>query len=139
DERAVTAMLADRELNAWIAGQLRIAERPRGHERIVSGGDDERRDADAIDNPHRARAMVVIVGSGEAEVRRRVRLVELTNGADRAELRQVEATGPDAVLAPHARFQIFHEVPLIQEILAEHERANAFGDLDDRRHRGDAA
>ena len=58
----------------------RIEERLRRHERIVRGGDDQRRHADAVDDPHRARVVVIVFGAGKTEVRRGEDLVEVADG-----------------------------------------------------------
>src|SRR5436309_3413582 len=131
------AVFADLHNDIWIAGDLRIAKRPRRHERIVLGRDDERRDANPVDDAHRAGAMVVIPGVPEPEMRRRVRIVELPDGPDGSELREVESARPEPILAPHPRLEVSHEIPLIQKVLALLERAHALFDLDDRRYCGD--
>ena len=79
--------------------------------------------------------MVVVFGAREAEVRRRVDLVELAHGLDRAQLRQIEPARPEAFLAPHPALQVLDEIPLIQHVARPLERAHALADLDDRRHR----
>ena len=100
--------------------------------------DDQRRDADAVDHAHRAGAVIIVFGVAEAEVRRGVRLVELTNGPDRLQRRQVERAGAARVLAPHAALQVADEIPLIQRVPRPLEGPRALADLDDRRHGGDA-
>src|SRR5215471_12861336 len=82
DESTMSAVRAHREGDVRVLRQPRIAKRRDGHERIVLGGDDERRHAEPIDHPHGARAMVIIVGAVETEMRRRVHLVEFPNGSD---------------------------------------------------------
>ena len=82
--------------------------------------------------------MVVVLGVAEAEVRRRVGLVELADGLDRVQLRQIEVAGVALILAPHAPLQVAHEIPLIERVAGPLERARALADLDDRRHRRDA-
>ena len=65
---------------------------------------------------HRAGAMIVVLGVAEAEVRRGVGLVELADGPDRVERRQIERARAELVLAPHAALQVLHEIPLIQHV-----------------------
>src|SRR5467141_1955602 len=120
---------ADPQIDMWVAGEPWIVERLRRHERIVFGRDDERRDADAIDDSHRAGAMVIILGVAEAEVRRRVGLVELADGLDRVQLRQVEGARTAAILPAHAPLQVAHEIPLVEHVLRPLERARALADL----------
>src|SRR5689334_18223284 len=79
DKSAVATMLFEVQSDAGVVGQPRIAEGARWDERIVFGRDDQRRDADAIDDPHRACSMVVVFGIREPEVRRRIRLVEIAD------------------------------------------------------------
>ena len=86
--------------------------RARRNERIVLSGDDERRHLDAIDDPHRAGAVVVVRRAAEAEVRRGKRLVELPDGLDRVDFRQVvdarAAAAPSAASASSGRCTKFH-------------------------------
>ena len=83
--------------------------------------------------------MVVVLGAGEAEVRRGERFVELRGpfgprAADRAE------SGPGTLILPaHARLQAADEVPLVDDVRPPLERAHAGFELDDRRDRRDAA
>ena len=87
--------------------ELGLAERRGRDERIVFGGDDQRRHADAIDDAHRAGAVVVVLGAREAEVRRGVGLVELAHGPDLVEPVEREAVRealrPSAASAPSVR------------------------------------
>ena len=83
--------------------------------------------------------MVVVGGAVETVVRRRVPIVE---GADRPHLpeaRQVEATGKDPRLPPHAALQVAAEVPLVDPVLPPLDRLHARLELDHRRHRGKGA
>src|SRR5438270_328396 len=57
DEPAVAAVFADAHVDVRVAGDLRVVEWSRGHKRVVFGRNDERRDANPIDDPHRARTM----------------------------------------------------------------------------------
>src|SRR5207249_4357484 len=110
-----------------------IVKRLRRHEWIVVRCDDEGGDANAIDDAHRARAVVVVLRPVEPEIGRRVRVVELADGANAIELGEVEAARPEAVLAPHASLQVPNEIPLIERIAPLLQRANALADFDDRR------
>ena len=96
-----------------VGGDRRVPELPGRHERVVLRGDDQRRDRDAAGHPQAARAVVVVRGVPEPVVGRRERVVELADGADPAQGREVEQAGPDPRLAPHAALQVAHEVPLV--------------------------
>src|SRR5436305_3903395 len=101
DEPAMPAVFSDRQLDMRIARDLWVPERGGWHEGIVFSRDYESRHADAIDDAHRACAMVVIVGATESKVGRGVRLVELTHRSDRRQRADVESPRPASVLAPH--------------------------------------
>src|SRR5262249_24538606 len=129
DEPAVPAVAADAQLDVRIGRDSRIPERLDRYEWIVFRGDDERGDADAIDDAHRARAVVIVGRVAEAEVRRRDALVELAHGADRAERRPVERSSLQPRLRAHPTLQVADEVPLVQRVLRPLERARALLDL----------
>src|SRR5262245_11297733 len=130
-EAAVPAVRAELNFEARVARQLRVSKRLRRNERIVFGGDDERGDADALDDPHGACAVVVVVGALEPEVWRRVDLVELADGPDSSKGPQIEAARPEPVLAPHPSLQILDEIPLVEPVARLFERPHALADLDD--------
>src|SRR5262249_36152431 len=136
NEATVPAVLAEAQVDARVPGHFGIAKWERRDERIVFSSDDERRHPNAFDDAHRAGAVVIILGVLEPEMRRRVRVIELSNRSDRAQLAQVEEPWPDAILPPHASLEIPHEVPLVEKIFATLECANAGGDLEDRRNGG---
>ena len=106
-----------------------VTERSRNgatrHERVVLRGDDERGHTDAIDDAHRAGAVIVVGCVLEAEVRRRVDLVELTHGSDCVETIDGEPSREASVLAAHPRLQSTYEIPLVDEVLPPLESANA--------------
>ena len=101
------------------------------HERVVLRREDQRR------NPRSDRRRAArwpggsSPGVAEAVMRRRVDVVELANRPDAVERRQVEAPG-QARLAPHPRLQVAHEVPLIGEVRAALDRADAALEIDRR-------
>src|SRR6185369_8919740 len=128
DEPAMTAVRADVDVDARVARHLRVAERPWRNERIVFGGDNERRNADPFDDVHRARPMVVVVGAGEPEVRRGVDLVEFAYRPDAPEPAHVEPSWPAPVLPPHPALQVLHEIPLIETVARPFQRADALAD-----------
>src|ERR1700681_4899921 len=107
---AVPAVLAGQHRDVRIVRDLGLAKSLRRNEWVVLGGDDQGRKPDAIDDAHRAGAMVIVLGVLEAEVRRRVRFVELAHRANPAELGEVEQTGPALLLATHPALEILHEV-----------------------------
>ena len=121
-----------------LAASTGLSERARRHERIVFSRDDQRGHRDAVDDPHRAALVVVVLGILEAEVRRREDVVEFPHGLDRLEPGQIEQPWPVAFLAHHPLLELAHEIPLVEDVLAPLERARALADLDDRRYRGDA-
>src|SRR5262245_19196160 len=82
---AVAAVSRYDESDVRIGGNDGIAERLGRDEGVVLGGDDERRRLDAVDHAQGRRAMVIVLGAGEAEVRRRVGGVELPDRPDRAQ------------------------------------------------------
>jgi hypothetical protein len=135
----MAAMPADRQRDVRIGRDFRIQEWLPGHERVVFRRDDEGRHRNAVHDAHRTGAMVVVVGAREAEMRRRVGVVELPHGADRPKTAEIERAGPASILAPHPALQIPHEVPLVQEIPRAFEGADAIADLENRRHRRHAA
>jgi len=63
-----------------------VLEDRRRHERIVGSGNDERGNADSIDHAHRGGTAIVIGRVREAEVWRRVELVEHAHGVDAVEM-----------------------------------------------------
>src|SRR4051812_4404510 len=110
DEAAVSAVAAHPKGDGAVAGEFRVAERCRGDKRIVFGGDDQRGDPDPIHDTHRARLVIVVFGAGEAEVRSRVEVVELADGADRVQPREIEQPRIELLLAPHPALEITNEV-----------------------------
>src|SRR5262245_35501928 len=94
DKAAVAAVRTDRQPDPRISGHRGIVKRRWRDERVVFGGDDERRHADAIDDPHRAGSVVVVFGAEESEVRRREVFVEFPHGLHRLQFLEIEAAGP---------------------------------------------
>src|SRR5262249_10286621 len=129
DEAAMAAVRADAQVDVRVAGDLWVVKRLRRDERIIFRRDNQRRNRDAIDDPHRAGAVVVVLGVAEAEVRRRVDFVELAHALDRVEPRQVEPAGAALLLPPHPPLEVAHEIPLVQPVLLPLERARALADL----------
>src|SRR5437764_14760895 len=89
DVAAVTTMVGDDDGDARVAGHGWIAKWVRRDKRIVSRRENQRRHADLVYDPHRARAMVVIGRAIEAVVRRGVGLVALAHcpyGSERCEI-----------------------------------------------------
>lgn len=89
DERTMPAGRRHHHHQIGVVGDERVAKRLGRDERIVFGCDDERRNADTVDDAHGAGPMVVVGGVAEAMMRRRVGIVELANGLHVAQPRQV--------------------------------------------------
>ena len=89
---------------------------------------------DAIDHAHRAGAVVVVAGAGEAVMRRGVTLVEFADRPDRAQRASDPSHRETPRLAAHAAREVAHEVPLIDDVLPALDGSHAGFELDDRRH-----
>src|SRR5262245_42266889 len=70
EEPAVPAVLRHDEGDVRIAGDRRVPERLVRDERIVLRGDDQGRHLDPVDHAQGRGAVIVVLGAGEAEVRR---------------------------------------------------------------------
>jgi len=134
--RAVAAVRGDDERDVRIAGDFGSAEWRVGHERIISGGDDQRRNANASDDAQRAGAMIVVGRVAEAVMRRGIRLVECAHGPDAAQRLERERTGDRGGLPPHPRLEVPHEIPLIDDVRSPLERVDAARQV---HRRGDGA
>jgi hypothetical protein len=122
---------AKTDSDRFVAGDAGIPERVGGDERIVVGGDDERRHADPIDHAHGARAVVVVFGVPESEVGRSIHLVEIAHCPDLCKLRQIEVAGPAFLFPAHPTLQVAYEVPLIQDVGPPLQRVHTSANLQD--------
>ena len=89
-----------------------------------------------MDDPHRAGAMVIVLGAVESEIRSGIPVVEVAHGANRRKPREVKASWMAPVLPAHPRPQSADEIPLVDEVLSPFERVDALGQL---HHGGDRA
>jgi len=137
DEGAVAAVAGDDGGDEWISRNGRVLERPNRDKGIVLSRQNQCRYANAIDDPHRTGAVIVISGIAKPVMGGRVRFVELTDRPDSPQRVQREHARDGRRLATHPGLESSHEVPLVGQVRAALQRIHAHRQVHRRRHRAD--
>jgi hypothetical protein len=133
----VSAKTLDTRDDIRVAGDCRLSKLISWYKRIVLSSQNQRRNADAIDHPHRAGLVVVVARARKPVMRRGVDVVEPPNRPDAAERLEIERPRPGLYLAPHSPAQVADEVPLIRDVGAVLDCADAQFQIDRWTHGDD--
>ena len=113
---AVAAVTALDKVNVGIGEDARAGLRQETDEGIVFGAEDERGNGDAVDDAGAGGAIVVVVGVAEAAIARNDFLIELANGANRADAVDLIDGRKELGFVTHPAPQIAQKMPLVAAV-----------------------